>query len=316
MSQSKKILIKIRHFFIEKKCFNISIAFIHLINPLLVHLPLFISEKIIIIKHRQILKYLYCKYYNILQEYKHKPVQDSVRNNDKIWVCWLQGEENMPLIVNLCYQNMRKKSNEHEVILISLNNYSEYVNIPDYIITKFQNGKISNTHFSDILRTCLLYEQGGVWIDATIWITQQLPNELFSSSFYSIKIPKEGNYISGCRWSNFFLCSSKGNIIFDFTRAFFFEYLNNEDYFIDYFLMDYFIYIGYIENADIRQQIDNLPVNNVNVHQLTRIMNKTFNDIVYSKLLENTYLFKLSWKENYIEDKDKTFWYMIRKNLL
>ena len=55
-----------------------------------------------------------------------------------IWVCWLQGEENMPEIIKLCYRSLIRNKGMHKVTLISQNNYADYVTVPLVILQKYK----------------------------------------------------------------------------------------------------------------------------------------------------------------------------------
>ena len=116
--------------------------------------------------------------------------QPKAANNDTIWFCWLQGIEEAPLLVKRCLESLRKNIPDKKVIVIDGNNLGEYVNMPDYIMDKWQRGIIGNAHFSDLLRLELLIEKGGYWIDATVLCTDSKMLEfidkqpLFLYSFY------------------------------------------------------------------------------------------------------------------------------------
>ena len=88
----------------------------------------------------------------------------------------------MPPIVQSCFQSLCSHAGNHLVHLITQENISKYVTIPDYILRKVQEGKISFTHFSDILRMCLLYEHGGLWIDATVYVSEPIPEKVFQEA--------------------------------------------------------------------------------------------------------------------------------------
>jgi len=49
---------------------------------------------------------------------------------------------------------------------------------------KFENKKMGFAHFTDIIRLALLYNYGGVWIDATILLTDYLPQEYFEMDYF------------------------------------------------------------------------------------------------------------------------------------
>ena len=86
---------------------------------------------------------------------------------DYVWFCWLQGIDSAPKLVQDCYNSIRYWLKDKEIIVITKENYKQYVEFPDYIIEKWEKGIISNTHFSDLLRLELLIRHGGLWLDAT-----------------------------------------------------------------------------------------------------------------------------------------------------
>lgn len=67
------------------------------------------------------------------------------------------------------------------MVVIDQNNYRDYVDIPDYIIKKLDKKQMSLTHFSDILRMALLYEYGGVWMDATLFTVEEIPDIILNN---------------------------------------------------------------------------------------------------------------------------------------
>lgn len=80
---------------------------------------------------------------------------------DPIWIMWYQGIENAPDIVKCCIESVKENCSGHEVIVLSEQNLSEFVKLPDFIIEKFKKGYISRTHLSDMIRLNLLYLYGG-----------------------------------------------------------------------------------------------------------------------------------------------------------
>ncbi len=97
-------------------------------------------------------------------------------NIEYIWQCWLQGIEQAPNLVKMCLQSVEKyKKSYQKRIIITADNFADYITLPTNIIEKWQKGDISNTQFSDILRVNLLATHGGYWIDATCLLTQSFP---------------------------------------------------------------------------------------------------------------------------------------------
>nr|WP_238405712.1 capsular polysaccharide synthesis protein [Segatella copri] len=110
-------------------------------------------------------------------DYHHLPIEKSANENiEYIWQCWLQGIEQAPDLVKMCLNSVEKykKSNQKRII-ITAENFADYLTLPTTIIEKWRKGNISNTQFSDILRINLLARYGGYWIDATCLLTQSTP---------------------------------------------------------------------------------------------------------------------------------------------
>ena len=99
-----------------------------------------------------------------------------------VWVCWLQGEDNMPELVQACYKQLKKNIPEYaEIHLITMDNYSKYITLPEFVIEKFNEGKITMIHFTDLLRSSLVYAYGGMWIDSTVWTSKKISDDFFQS---------------------------------------------------------------------------------------------------------------------------------------
>ena len=197
-------------------------------------------------RHEQILKYLLKKYSYIIEKYQKEDETAKDSKEQNIWICWLQGEKNAPKLVTNCIDSIRRHANNHEVILITMENYKDYIKIPKYILDKHQKGIISNAHFSDIIRMTLLRDYGGIWIDVTVFCTKDIPNDVFDKVFFSCKSPKvETHYISRLQWTSFVIGGKKNSLFYRYILDFYLEYWKNEDIIIDYLLIDYIIYLGY-----------------------------------------------------------------------
>lgn len=234
-----------------------------------------------------------------------------------IWICWFQGEEQMPEIPRLCLNSLRKHANGHPVVLLTADNYREYVNIPDIVQQKYDNGALKNAHFADILRINLLAQQGGIWVDATLLLTRPLPDEIFNAPFFSIKTLPKGYFVSQCRWAVFCLAAWKGNPLMVKLAKAFEVYLKETDIFVDYFMFDQFIDMLVQRDAAIRSMIDSVPLNNAQVHRLGALLCEPFNEHHWASMCKDTYFFKLSWKsyrqEQLTERSDSYFAFLKRQ---
>lgn len=92
-----------------------------------------------------------------------------------------------------------------------MNNYHEYVTLPDYVVEKQKKGNISLTHFSDVLRFTLVYEYGGIWFDATIYQNGALYACIKDYEFFTLRDYDDKPY-----WTSFFVVGTKENVVSKF----------------------------------------------------------------------------------------------------
>jgi hypothetical protein len=259
-------------------------------------------------------------YFEVINNFKPSLIENDGINPYNIWVCWLQGEENMPDVVKLCYASLKKNARAGcNVNLITEKNLQEYIQLPEYIITKYKDKSISPPHFSDIIRVSLLHQHGGLWLDATVLVTNVLP-ESFGYSLFSVKskIDSHAN-IALNRWAVFLFYANKGNPLFEFLETFFKEYLVREKKFVHYFLLDIIIAIAYDKIPTIREMLENIPFNNPRIHDLKSQINNVYNSEQYDEIMLNTMFHKLSYKINIKEMTDTgelTFYGYIKRQLL
>ncbi len=255
------------------------------------------KKKFLAKKHKLILHYLDKNYGNLLKDStsKEKIIKDS-----KVWIFWWQGiDENTPKLVKACIESVKKNFTENEVVIVTKENFKQYVNIPNYILEKVENKEISLTHFSDILRVSLIYEHGGIWLDSTIFETSPIIDDITKYSFYSNKLPLNSvgeEFVSRGQWSAFFLAGNKGEAIFGNLQKLFFEYWKTHHNLIAYLFIDYSIKLMYDKFAKIREKIDSVPINNENIYGLAKEMFNVFNKEKFSELANTSKIFKLTYK--------------------
>ena len=144
-------------------------------------------------------------------QYQTNDIENQDVNSETIWVMWWQGVEGMPPIVRACWNQLNKVSSSHKIILITKENWRNYIQLPNYIIEKVNKGKITLTHFSDIIRIYLLNYYGGLWIDATVWV-EDLPYYCFNNRLFTLHGPGMfPDFISRGEWVPFFLGTNERN---------------------------------------------------------------------------------------------------------
>ena len=90
--------------------------------------------------------------------------------NNTIWITWFQGWDNAPEISQKCLESWKHYNPDWNIIQLDSENYKDYCNI-DKVLPGLRTNNIS---LSDILRLFLLKENGGVWVDSTLFCNKPL----------------------------------------------------------------------------------------------------------------------------------------------
>ena len=239
----------------------------------------------------------------IVERYRNHPVGEKLAHKPgkvPVWCCWWQGVENMPQLVRMCNDRLRHFiPEEAELRMLTADNYRDYVELPTWVIEKFEAGKMSITALSDILRVALLAQYGGFWIDSTVFISDHFPMEFIQRDYYAQRMydPVKWKH-EACkgRWCGFLMGGKPGNVIFHLLRDAFFAWWKEHDSVIDYVILDYFLLAGYKQIPAIREQVDNLPDNNPDVFEMYKVLHLPYTPELYAKLTATTNLHKLTYK--------------------
>lgn len=250
----------------------------------------------------------------VIREYNQNqcPNQTGKEEQRKIWVCWWQGYDKMPVLCKMCFNQLKSVLTEqYQLVLITQDNYMNYANIPEVIIRHLEEGKIPITQFSDILRQALLAQNGGVWIDSSVWCTEKVNDMLmFTTAFWSVKLKEPddktniGQQISQCQWNSFLLGGQKGNIVNRFVLDCMIKYYSEHEYVLDYFLQNLLIRVGYENVPAIKEAIDSVEASNPMLYDLYRHMDDPFDQKVWDQLTKETGFFKLTQKRPYEKEID------------
>ena len=244
---------------------------------------------------RAVMRYLK-KYLPIIEQYDFQESSEQIGPTSNIWVLWWQGYENAPDIVKACIASIKKNAGSHPVVLLDQYNYKQYITLPDHIIDRFEKGHMMYAGFSDIIRTSLLYQHGGIWMDATIYMLHPLDEIVENSTFYSLRsVDDEVDSFSLLlgHWSGFFMGCGKGNHILGLWNKLFVEYWKDEETFIDFLLIDFFLTMIYWNVEPAKKAIDDLPLSNRGKFELGLILNES-RDSVKRLPDDGTYIYKLT----------------------
>ena len=244
---------------------------------------------------------------DFLRDYRftpHKPESDK----KIIWVCWLQGEEHMPEVVRLCIRSLRKNAPENaEVVLLTGENIGQYAQFPPYVYKNLKSGKLTLTHFSDLLRMNLLSRFGGLWVDSTVFVSDKIPKAYLDAQLYSIQMwgkeDRDRNpYYGGL--TSFLLAGGTECMVYDFCYRFFLEYQKKYGHLMDYHPINLCFRMLYDLYPESRQAVDAIGPNNREVYTLFDYTGKPYDEELWKKLTDHQIFHKLNWRKYYPETVD------------
>lgn len=256
---------------------------------------------------RDVLRYLekrYLKnYLPVIEQYDYQESSEQIGPTSNIWILWWQGYENAPDIVKACIASIRKNAGGHPVVLLDQRNYTQYITLPDHVIDNYEKGNMRVQHLADFIRTSLLYEHGGIWMDATMYMLHPFDEIVENCAFYTIHgwwHPDAQINALFTPWSDFFLACGKGNHLIGWVNKLLSEYWKQEETHWDYLLLNMVIYVIYRNVESARRMIDDVPASNINVLGLHYSLNEN-KDRLKQLQGDGTYLYKLTHHEDFLD---------------
>lgn len=231
--------------------------------------------------------------------------------NNPVWVYWKQGLENAPKIVQCCVNSICEHSSK-KVIVLSEESSRKYVEFPGYILEKLQSGNMSAAAYSDLLRFSLLEHYGGTWIDATVFLTGDLPSYITESEFFAYQ-DTFGKIDNPAHISNWLLHCKPGNNAMKFTRNMAFQYWKEENYVMEY-LFTYMLLQIALETDKMSQK--KMPYANSDYcHLLLNNLDLPFDENIYEHIMELSNVHKLTYKlyKDVIENEGNFYNRIVRK---
>lgn len=290
---------------------NSSFLFFRVLNRIKVLHP--ISVKLNSQRHKMIMRKLEPRFKQSLIDLPKNNYQGDSKASQIIWFFWWQGKQNMPLLVQKCYDSVCRQSGKYRVILVTKFNIHKYVTLPEYIYSKLAKGSITYTHFSDIVRFNLLHNYGGLWLDSTCFATNRLDQLDISKSIFTVSNydPQDNMNVSCGRWTGFLMGGPANSELFTFMDEFFLNYWQTNNQLLDFFLIDYALSFAWKYDLSNLQEIS--KQNNgmfSRIFDLQANLSKPYDDPEVTSLLKSsTFIFKLTNRKkiNHIDDSSILF---------
>lgn len=249
--------------------------------------------------------YYHSRITKIQKELKNIPISATTPDKqplNTVWVYWDTGFQNAPEVVRIC-SNRLKELGDVNIVYLNEKNYGDHVKLPASIAKKYAQGVIPKAHFSDLLRLELLYQHGGIWLDATVFISSmEMPKELKSGEFFLYGLGKpasNGNPIFVSSWA---ISAPKLHPILEITRFYLIKYWERSKKLNDYFLFHYVICA--VLNEYPAYCPHNLGlIDNVKPHAFQLKFRNKYDPVINREILDVTKIHKLTYKyESIISD--------------
>ena len=262
-------------------------------------LELFVFDKQI----RAILKGKVAKLY--LNKYVRKARKQECAVHKKeptpiIWQFWEQGIENAPDIVKTCVKSVEQNKGSYEHIVLSMENLDKYVKIPDFLIDLHKRGIIKSAHFSDIVRTYLLLQNGGVWMDATLLLLKPVPKYILEAPIFFLQNnPRQD--ADGLGMASYFLVAQSYNPIIQQAVLLLESYWNENR-----FLNNYFMYLHAFTMLTMNDKklFGEMPyLNYLPVQQMQYELLKPFSQARFEQFKDMSFVHKLTYKPKVMRGK-------------
>lgn len=270
--------------------------------------------------YRNVYRCLYKELSPLIMEYKKKSYETQDRNANllentvPVWVCWWQGESNMPELVKTCYISMKRMLPDIcNIQLITFENVNQYISLPQNIVDLYNKGVISKTYLSDVLRLMLICEYGGFWIDATYYFAKPVSKDAVLHPFFMRRRNSERvkESVSAGRWSFNYFIGQKGDPFYCFLRDALILYWGKHKKLIDGLLADFIIWIAYDSLPGVRERFLKLPYTDSESTALNEFINEEYDEETWNNLIRDCKVFKLTYKKELMKYTDAgklTYW--------
>lgn len=254
-------------------------------------------------------KRMYKKYKKIIEDFKKNNGEH--KKTDYIWICWFQGIDNAPELVKACVNSVKKNFATKQIIILDDSNLKKYVDFPQYIIKKRKRGLINDALFSDLIRLQLLNKYGGLWIDATVYVSDKIDENFWNYELFVFKemslFTKEQLPIKASNW---LIYSYTNNNILSLTEKLLYEYYRREWFIKNYYIFHLFFSMACEKFQEEWNNIKTFP--NVNNHILQFELLEKYDSKRWEEIKQLTQFHKLNRRIK-TDDKESNYYHIIKE---
>jgi hypothetical protein len=214
----------------------------------------------------------------------------SSTTEDQAYVFWNTGFKTAPKIIQTCVDQMREIYGD-QLVTIDSTSLESLIKLPKTLDRVY---KLWPANFSDILRVALLAQNGGLWLDATIYTTENslskkdsyLPSGFFTLNFGTPRI------------ASWFMLSKKGNYQTRMLYAAMLDYWQHNRHLSRYFLLYDLFEVLFHLDSEFRTGVEDTPVINAKLGRVVQkeLLFHEYNESKFKAALKGLPIQKLTYK--------------------
>lgn len=246
-----------------------------------------------------------------LVKYSFKP-KKYIGNKKIIWQYWGQGIDtpDLPEIVKMCFKSVDSNSGEYTVIRLDDSNIQDYIDIPQFVWDKRKNPKFKHAFFADLLRLALLDVYGGVWLDATVYLSAVLSDLSVDSGFFMYQ--RSSYKTNSIEWTTFnqsyfswnndhkinvlnsIIYAKKNNLVIHTCLDILLNFWRTQEHIPHYFFFQ--IMFDTLINHKLSDYQCTI-IDDTKPHLLVKVLDETFDIDTYQQIILQTDTHKLSYNK-------------------
>lgn len=220
--------------------------------------------------------------------------------DNKVYNCWMQGLDSAPPLVRACLLSQREFIRNKEFVVITQQNYKQYVSLPQFIMDKYEKGIIPHAHFTDLIRLELLIQHGGTWIDSTVLFSSgDYPDAIMNCPLFMFQyINNKTKKFRGI--SNWFISAHSHNKLLTVLRDMLFEYWREYDCVVEYYVFHlFFQFIAKLCPQDIAAMPKGLSIFTL---QMAGLLEKAYDEKVIGGITDRCSIHKLDFRKTKLSE--------------
>ena len=237
--------------------------------------------------------------------------------------------DNLPELAKICFHSVDCFKGDYTVIRLSDKDIANYLDFPEFIAEKRLNSEFRPVFFSDLLRVALINNYGGIWLDASVLMTAQLPEDLIQLPFFMYSREdhsenKDWGLVADhlyFNWDTNFKVKFLSSIVFGKPKTALSQTL--QDLLIYYWqtqnsIEHYFFFQILINELKQTNAVafDFPVVDDTYPHLLQFDLNKPFDKVRYDYIIQKSSLHKLSFHKKSKDSNNHTFYQYIKHQFL